>query len=575
MKHLYLLVLLSFISIQQLNANSQEFIGRHRAAAQLDSLALKENVRKITEEAKEIIFKEALEKQVQKKFNAISSNNESNGLLNEEGISLEGHWKLDMYGYFYGKRMEIDCYGMLVGSTFLLESNDKMLYPLVGEFDEKTNTLTITKKYVGRDWRGRYFFIYPWVPTGNGGMKPGDIQATFDPATGQLIFRDGDMISWIDYADPEGTQDQYDEMEWYSNITAFRSGDLEKEKPENWESLGYTTFIDGWLMPRFGYDQTRKDNWLHPELLQYKNNKNIYRIKNPFNEEPLRQYNYSNKTGYIEFDVTDPEHVLLNRIDCGWINPDKGVSKMYCYNILGYYIEDYRSRGKVYTVKEFLQAFDPVIPFTTFKNGVLNFNAMLYAGELIYDANFGDANYPTGGNIWVGFNMRTRIYFPGADIKEPEIEFSSKPEVTFNKDNNSADIRIEFEYKNKPDDATIFVMVNDKVSGRNVTRKYINTRFQVNEYSFSIDNIDFEEDYDYTVTVRIEGPLSEVLTNSEKKKLDFASARKALNSTGIGSLYNDHEPQVLYNLQGLKVNNPKKGEIYIKMVDKKAVKVIY
>lgn len=554
MKLFYLIVLGALCSLPS-KANSPEFVDRHPMALKKETSMTKANIKKVTEEAKATLL------------NSLSAASQQTS-----GYSMEGEWKFRMYGYFLEKNMDVNFYGMLVGDTFLMESYDSYIYPLKGKFDSSTNTLTITKEYVGRDWRGRYVFICPWVPLSNGGMKCGDIVARYNPQNGVLSFPEGVMISWIDYANPEGTLDEYDEGEWYDIHSAARSGDLEKEKPENWTALGEATLIDGWITPRFFVDHTRRENWLHPQLLQYNKKKNIYRLVDPFNHGLPGTKNDCEKTGYIEFDVTDPNHVVFNRIDAGWTCREIGVNKFYAYNVIGYYMQDLRESGENWeTAQQFLMAYNnPDLPYTTFKNNTVDLGAMLYAGELVYDANFGNEIYTAGGNVWIGFNMRSKIYFPDVEIKEPQIDFDGNPSVIYDGTSRSALISLEYKAENKPDDAYVFVMVTDNKTGRNIARKYIKTG---NSCSFTLDNV--VPDNKYTVTVRIEGNLSEVITNSVPYTFSLTEEPGEQKTTGAQSLNEEDPTPTYYTMQGVKVNNPVKGEIYIKVTGNKAVKVIF
>lgn len=542
------------------NGSTFDFSERHRATIKLEGTARQENIKKVTEQAKHRVLQ-----------SAASENAEV------DGISLEGDWQFRLYDVFYDRTVNYTFYGMLVGNTLLIENLGQEIYPIIGDFDPSTNKFTITKRLVGTDWRGRYVFIEP-KPTGaNGRIEDGPVEATYNPETGELKFNSRDYIAFIDYSNMEGTEDVYDTGEWFMVYSSKRSGDLDKDNPANWTALGEATVVDGWLSPRFGIDQTRREHWLHPQLLQYHKNKNIYRLLNPFADADFSQHNSCTTNGYIEFDISDTNHVVLNRIDAGFICPDISITKLYCYNVLSYYLWEYRSMGKSYDdLNEFLRDVNSDIPFSTYKDGVVDFSAMLYAGELVYDANFGEVNYPTGGNTWKNANMRTRIYFPNVEVTEPEINFTAdSPMVNVNFDDNAADIYIDFEYKNLPQNATIFAIVTDNRTGKWVARKYINLAKYENTYSFTLDNLDKDVDYDYSLVVRIEGALSEVLTNSLPVKLNFSTDPRSFITSGINAIEADSEPAVYFNLQGLKVENPRKGELYIKRRGNKVEKVIY
>ena len=559
MKPFYL-TLLAVLCFLPLKANSHEFIGRHPMALKTEaesSPTKKANIQKVTEEARSIVMN-------------------SPAVTSEEttGYSLEGEWHFKMEGLMYDDLIDTDWYGMLVGKTFLLESTAKTAYPIIGEFDATTNQLKISKKYVGRDWRGRYFFIEPYTVQ-NGRLVSAPITAQYYPETGELKFKAGDYLAWIDYENLEGTENSYDEGAWYIVESAKRSGDLEKENPDNWISIGTATLIDGWVSPRFGLEQNLKENWLTAELYQYKKNTKLYRLKNPFEGLKIDKYEMYSKTGYIEFDVTDPEHVLFNRIDSGWTCPGIGINKFYCYNILGFYMEEFRMSGVDQTVEDFVQWTNPFIPYTTFKDGIVDLTGFLYGGEITYDANFGDSNYPTGGNMWIGFNMRSRIYFPGVEVKEPWIDFEREPSVYVDFKNNTAEIDLQFRYENKPENATIFVMVFDKDSGKMVARKYVNASKYDKDYSFVIDGLNVDKKYNYAIRVQMEGGLSEVLAKSELKDLSFTTDPQEIRTSGVDEIESDNNEAVYFTLQGVRIDNPTTGNIYIMVKGTKAVKVIY
>lgn len=556
MKPIYQFLLGAIFSLPVLS-NAQIQLERHPMALNEDVLMKKESVKIVTEEAKSRLLSSTSMAPVQ-----------------TDGLSPEGEWNFKMEGLMYDDLTDTDWYGMLVGNLFLLESYQRTSYPIIGEFNFTTNELTISKKYVGRDWRGRYFFIHPYTEQ-NGKLVAAPITAKFNPETGELKFKDGDYLAWIDYKNYEGTEDPYDEGAWYIVLSAKRTGDLEKEQPDNWDYKGEATIIDGWLSPRFGKEQNLQENWLKAGLYQYKKNPSLYRLKNPFQDLKVENYEIYSGTGYIEFDVSDPDHVVFNRIDSGWTCPGIGINKFYCYNILGYYLTDYKMMGENYSVSDFLLFFNPYIPFTTYKNGIVDLGAILYAGEVVYDANFGDSTYPTGGNIWMGFNMRSRIYFPDIAVTEPLIDFEGEPSISIDIERKCAKIDIAFNYENRPDNATVFVMVFDKNDGNLVARKYVNASKYDKSYSFEIEDLNLYHEYNYAMRIQMEGGLSEILAKSEFKDINFSTDPREVRASGIGRIDGTDSEAVFYNLQGVKIDNPVKGELYIRVTGDKAVKVIF
>ena len=178
--------------------------------------------------------------------------------------------------------------------------------------------------------------------------------------------------------------------------------------------------------------------------------------------------------------------------------------------------------------------------------------------------------------MWIGFNMRSRIYFPDVEVTEPWIGFEGEPTVDFNSKNNSAEIQIDFTYKNKPENGTVFVVVYDKVSGLLKARKYVNeSKYPNNHYSFVLEGLDADGKDNYAMRIQMEGGLSEILAKSPSIDLNFTADSRDLRASGVEGIGSDVDSPVYYNLQGIRIDNPVKGEIYIKVKGDKAIKVIF
>ena len=191
------------------------------------------------------------------------------------------------------------------------------------------------------------------------------------------------------------------------------------EPEEEWTSLGEATFMDGWVLPLFGIDQNQEENWFKVEIQQNVANENLYRLVDPYHAAgfPAKSYNESNKVGYIEFDVTDPDHVLVNphMQDAGFALSDVGITKFYPYNTLQFFVNYY---GMPTSTIVSLMGEDGM-PYTTFKDGVLLLGFLDDEGDPWYDANFGDQYDNEGGYFWNDedgnpADMTTMILFPGA-----------------------------------------------------------------------------------------------------------------------------------------------------------------
>ena len=142
-------------------------------------------------------------------------------------------------------------------------------------------------------------------------------------------------------------------------------------------------------------------------------------------------------SGYIVFDVSDPDHVIFSKTYAGFANENLGVTAFYTYNRLGYYVENFPQ----YTV-DYIISVQPM-PFTTYKDGVVTLSSYLNnSGATVYDANYGSQLLPNGGNGWyrqvddnvVPVNMTTKIYFPGvyeAAVKQVEVDANENLPVEY------------------------------------------------------------------------------------------------------------------------------------------------
>lgn len=147
--------------------------------------------------------------------------------------------------------------------------------------------------------------------------------------------------------------------------------DPDKDPNEGWTSLGNATFQDGWVLSGFGMDQADEANWYEVELQQNDENPNLYRLVNPYNAGPVVEDNQSTtKTGYIEFDATDPDHVIFSVVDAGFAYPSIGLNEMVCYDVFSFYVHKYAETD---TPELLIQVFegDESMVYSTFKDKTL------------------------------------------------------------------------------------------------------------------------------------------------------------------------------------------------------------
>ncbi len=197
--------------------------------------------------------------------------------------------------------------------------------------------------------------------------------------------------------------------------------------------------MDGWVLPLFGIDQTDPANQYEVELQQNNDNKNIYRLVDPYHgNSPVAADNGSSKAGYIVFDVTDPDHVVFKTVESGFALAQVGLSKMYCMDFLSAYMGENNS-DNVQTIVDALAQNEIDIPFTTFKNGVVNLPSTFKNATDGYEnaACFGIQGDFYGMYVWQSqsgavANMTAKIIFPETGIDNVVAGETDAPVKYFN-----------------------------------------------------------------------------------------------------------------------------------------------
>lgn len=302
------------------------------------------------------------------------------------------------------------------------------------DFNDATNTISFQSKVdLGN---GYYFATYTTDRWGDPYFDR-TYTLTFDTATGEITFPDYACLAWIE-------EDAIDYDEWsigyymtrYTAISLKQTGDLEEEEDKGplWIDLGDATLMDGWVLPMLGIDQTKQENWYKVPLQQNRDDEHLYRLVNPYMVGPAAEANiHATKEGYIEFNISDPEHVLFNKVEAGFAYNDardgeKKFNQFYCMNDLGATALRYSN----YEISQIIQLMGKDIIFTTYEDGVVTLGADLLDnrfgdGSLSYDARYGTESKPDCNGIWWNnndrpINMSARIYFPDAELPEEPAE---------------------------------------------------------------------------------------------------------------------------------------------------------
>ncbi|MDE7426896.1 MAG: hypothetical protein K2M79_03760 [Muribaculaceae bacterium] len=250
-------------------------------------------------------------------------------------------------------------------------------------------------------------------------------------------FDDDDIFAMADVKDQDGA--------WFAIGQFILEKDLEEnpdyDPNEGWTSLGKAMFQDGWVLPGFLIDQFDEQNIYEVELQQNDADKNVYRLVNPYQSGPAAEFNETMRLGYIEFDVTDPDHISFHPVNAGFAYTQLGIKKLYCQNFITYIMGFFGD-----TAEQVIEEFSSdTMQWGTFKDGVVHLPYFL-DGDLGWgnDAMFGIQGQVYSAANWTfepdetGFrepaNMDTKIYFPGAygSVSDVAVDASDAPVEYFN-----------------------------------------------------------------------------------------------------------------------------------------------
>lgn len=301
---------------------------------------------------------------------------------------------------------------------YYFEDPTYMELPFYLLYDETTGQVTLPMDIIGN--MDSYLVSQEGVeidPSTYDVVNVESLNFKYDPKVGEMVFGNDTGILWGAYDPTDYSLAGY--YAGYSFVSALcteggGSGSEPGEDEADWTDIGEATFMDGWILPGLGIDQTNPENWYKVPLQQAKNNIHRYRLVDPYHIGPAASYNESKTPGYIVFDVTDPDAVFFEKSASGFSSKAFHINTFYCYNMLGMY---YQFLEGDYTPEEIATALAGEIPFTTFKNGVVSLGSAMTEDGLVYDANFGYDTVPNGGDIWISddgtlVNMDAAIYFP-------------------------------------------------------------------------------------------------------------------------------------------------------------------
>lgn len=355
---------------------------------------------------------------------------------------IAGEYTITLGDFYYqGGKGEYDDECTISVESGLVIFEPTQTLPFGGSLNESDGKVTFSNLELGLvDFgnAGSYYvrqepYIYSYEQED---IIPQTFTATY--ADGSFSFPAEAGISWAAYSDANYTQ-LYGYADIQDILACVKNTSGNDDDTANWTSLGNATFMDGWVLPLFGIDQTDPANQYEVELQQNNDNKNIYRLVDPYHgNSPVAADNGSSKAGYIVFDVTDPDHVVFKTVESGFALAQVGLSKMYCMDFLSAYMGENNS-DNVQTIVDALAQNEIDIPFTTFKNGVVNLPSTFKNATDGYEnaACFGIQGDFYGMYVWQSqsgavANMTAKIIFPETGIDNVVAGETDAPVKYFN-----------------------------------------------------------------------------------------------------------------------------------------------
>lgn len=334
---------------------------------------------------------------------------------------IAGEYTITLGDYYYqGGKGEYDDECTISVESGLVIFEPTQTLPFGGSLDEANGTVTFTNLNLGLvnfGTAGSYYvrqepYIYSYDEQD---IILQDFTATY--ADGAFTFPAESGISWVAYTDENYTQ-LYGYADIQDILACVKNTSTDVDDSADWTSLGNATFMDGWVLPALGIDQTDPANQWEVELQQNKNDANLYRLVDPYHGNcPVAADNETSRIGHITFNVSDPDHVYFLATEAGFANTELELTKLYCYNTLGWAM-GYLGMDDINATIQVLAQYGISCPVTTFKNGVVELTGTTDGSS---DACFGDQTNTYGGYGWNDGNgaaadMAAKIIFPETGI---------------------------------------------------------------------------------------------------------------------------------------------------------------
>ncbi len=262
---------------------------------------------------------------------------------------IEGDYQFFLGDFFRND----DSLGMIVGpgsikidgKSALLEIDILNGKDILAYYNEESGSLIFTQKVLGEvmvDENSYFCRFEPFVCDEAGWAIPTNFFVSYDKTRESFVFPKEQGFVVAAYADAECTQ-----YEGFLDMYIVSALIKDTEAEGNWIDYDTATYVDGWILPSGEYDPQYYP-W-SVSVQQNIDNPNLFRISHPYESEgcPIRDYVLGK--GYIVFDLSDPENVMVPTGHyCGMIS---GQNLIEVTNSLGYnwrmYGDDFESYAEL------------------------------------------------------------------------------------------------------------------------------------------------------------------------------------------------------------------------------------
>ena len=457
----------------------------------------------------------------------------------DSNASIEGTWTFLLGDYYFQNSVGAFYYDFeAVIEDGYLYFDDPLEEELsfVGIYDEITQTITFPQVYFG--YTGVYHVFQMPYEYNQGRVIKSQIVAQCDVEKGIISFEAENGLEMGAYYD-DNAQQKAGSFSVYDIVYAYE--DFDEEEAEQWKTIGNATFVDAWIIPSYTMNKVQINPYEYThevELQQNVENENLFRLWKPYTngEHLLDANNLSNFDGQIVFDVTDPDYVEV--VACGkpsgFFNSN---GEFFVSNELGWFVNAGYPKDFVISFLYEGEAAD------TFKDGVITINTPLFDLEPMHSVGYSWNNNP----------YAALIIFPVL------IDFDGSVVANVNDDSSLLTVIFDYNAQYLHEGETVHVVLTCDDPEFEYTT-------EVTGGSASLEFEEFAKGT-YSAYLQVKDAEGEVVAESEPQTY-------SVGTSGIVEVELGAAAGRFYNLQGIEIETPEAGNVYILKNGNKATKVL-